>query len=82
MKNITVSLDDELYRRSRIAAAESDTSVTALVREFLAGFTEGETSDKSAEVSKSVMKVIRKMRRRHPGFNPENLLSREEAHMR
>jgi len=35
MKNITVSLDDELYRCSRIAAAESDTSVTALVWEFL-----------------------------------------------
>ncbi|MCC6718877.1 MAG: hypothetical protein IT555_13420 [Acetobacteraceae bacterium] len=35
MKNITVSVDDETYRRARIKAAERDTSVSALVREFL-----------------------------------------------
>ncbi|MCA9165236.1 MAG: ribbon-helix-helix protein, CopG family, partial [Planctomycetales bacterium] len=39
VKNITVSLDDELYRRARVAAAQSDRSVTALVREFLTAFT-------------------------------------------
>lgn len=35
MRNITVSVDDETYRRSRIRAAELDTSVSALVRGFL-----------------------------------------------
>lgn len=35
MKNITVSVDDETYRRSRIKAAEAGTSVSALVRSFL-----------------------------------------------
>lgn len=35
MRNITVSVDDNTYRRSRIRAAELDTSVSALVREFL-----------------------------------------------
>ena len=35
MKNITVSVDDETYRRARIKAAERDTSVSALVRGFL-----------------------------------------------
>ena len=35
MKNITVSVDDETYRRARIKAAEQDTSVSALVRRFL-----------------------------------------------
>jgi plasmid stability protein len=35
VKNITVSLPDLVYRRARIKAAERDTSVTALVREFL-----------------------------------------------
>lgn len=35
MKNITVSLPDDVYRRARIRAAERDTSVSALVREFL-----------------------------------------------
>lgn len=35
MKNITVTVDDETYRRARIKAAEQDTSVSALVRKFL-----------------------------------------------
>jgi plasmid stability protein len=35
VKNITVSLPDDVYRRARIRAAECDTSVSALVREFL-----------------------------------------------
>lgn len=35
MKNITVSVDDDTYRRARIKAAEQDTSVSALVRKFL-----------------------------------------------
>jgi len=35
VKNITVSVDDETYRRARMKAAERDTSVSALVRDFL-----------------------------------------------
>ena len=35
MKNITVSLDDDTYRRARVKAAELDTSVSALVKKYL-----------------------------------------------
>ena len=35
MKNITVSVDDETYRLSRVKAAEAGTSVSALVRAYL-----------------------------------------------
>ncbi len=35
MKNITVSVDDEIYHRARIRAAEKRTSVSALVRRAL-----------------------------------------------
>ena len=35
MKNITVSLYDDVYRRARIKAAELDTSVSALVKKYL-----------------------------------------------
>lgn len=35
MKNITVTVDDETYRKARIKAAERDTSVSALVKRFL-----------------------------------------------
>ena len=33
MKNIIVTLDDHLYRKSRITAAQADTTVTALYSE-------------------------------------------------
>ena len=35
MKNITVTIDDDTYRRARVKAAEMDTSVSALVKDFL-----------------------------------------------
>ena len=35
MKNITVSVTDDLYRQARICAAQRDTTVTELVRSFL-----------------------------------------------
>ena len=35
MKNITVSIPDEIYLKARIKAARRSTSVSALVRDFL-----------------------------------------------
>lgn len=35
MKNVTISLDDDTYRRARIRAAEQGTSVSAMVKAFL-----------------------------------------------
>jgi plasmid stability protein len=35
MKNITLKIDDETYRRARVLAASEGTSVSAMVREFL-----------------------------------------------
>ena len=35
MRNITVSIPEEIYRQARICAAHSDLSVSALVRKFL-----------------------------------------------
>jgi len=43
MKNITVSVDDEAYRKARIRAAELDTPVPAIVRKYLTEFAEGES---------------------------------------
>lgn len=37
MRNITVSVPDDVYREARIRAAEQGRSVSALVAEFLAG---------------------------------------------
>ena len=35
VKNVTIAIPDDVYRRARIRAAERDTSVSAMVREFL-----------------------------------------------
>ena len=35
MKNITLKVDDETYRKARIRAAQAGTSVSAMVLEFL-----------------------------------------------
>lgn len=35
MKNITVSVDDETYRKARVYAAANDTSVSAIVKSYL-----------------------------------------------
>jgi len=43
MKNITVTLDDETYRRARIRAAELDTSFSAMVKAFLIAVAAGES---------------------------------------
>ena len=44
MKNITVSIDEDTYRLSRIRAAELGTSVSALVRRYLDALGRGQAA--------------------------------------
>lgn len=44
MKNITVSVDEKTHRIARIRAAELDTSVSALVRQYLRELVSGGTT--------------------------------------
>jgi len=41
MKNITISMDDDLYREARIKTAEQSTSISALFKNFLIRLTVG-----------------------------------------
>jgi hypothetical protein len=41
MKNITVSVSEDVYRAARMWAAEHDTSVSALVGEYLGSLARG-----------------------------------------
>lgn len=41
MKNITVSVSEDVYRAARMWAAEHDTSVSALVAEYLGSLARG-----------------------------------------
>jgi len=76
MKNITVTVDDETYRRARIKAAEQDTSVSALVKRYLAELASGESEfDRLAREE-------REIRARIHGFDGGARLSREDIHER
>lgn len=76
MKNITVSVDDETYRRARVKAAERDTSVSALVRQFLAELagTESETERLKRE-ERAIREEIRT-------FRATDRLTRDSLHER
>lgn len=68
MKNITVSIDDETYRRARMAAAANDTSVSAMVREMLISLTSNiapESVEEAAE--RRLHAFLRKNARPSPG---------------
>ena len=76
MKNITVSLDDETYRRARVRAAELDTSVSALVRQFLAQMASGESE------TARLKREERALRDTIDSFRASDRLSRDEVHDR
>jgi hypothetical protein len=76
MKNITVTVDDETYRRARIKAAEQDTSVSALVKHFLAEFAAGESD------AARLKREERALRERINSFRAADRLPREDVHSR
>jgi plasmid stability protein len=76
MKNIAVSLDDELYRRARIRAAQEETSVSAVVRRFLTEFaSEGTEFERLKRREQELREQIQK-------FRAAERLPRESAHER
>jgi hypothetical protein len=76
MRNITVSLDDETYRRARIIAAERDTSVSALVKQFLVDLAAGETE------FERLKRLEQETRARITNFSASDRLSRDELYDR
>jgi len=76
MRNITVSVNDDTYRRARIKAAERDTSVSAVVRDFLASWTGEETDfDRRRRLQNETLKTIR-------SFSARERQTRDEVHAR
>ena len=76
MKNITVSLDDETYRRARVRAAAEDTSVSAVVRRFLVEFAATESE------FERLKREEKQLRERISDFRASDRLSRESLHSR
>jgi hypothetical protein len=76
MKNITLAVDDDTYRLARIAAAERNTTVSALVRDYLRTFVrpgDGQT-DSAADLFAALDRT--------QGFRAADRMTREEAHER
>jgi plasmid stability protein len=76
MKNITVSVDDDTYRQARIKAAERDTSVSALVRQFLTELAAGESD------FERLLQHERDLRARITDFSASDRLPRDEVYDR
>ena len=83
MKNITVSVDDETYRLSRVKAAEAGTSVSALVREYLLALVQGRAvgtgRDRLGQLQDDTLKEIRA---RGAGLRSADNFSRSALHAR
>ena len=87
MRNITVSVDDETYRQSRIRAAELDTSVSALVRGFLEGLVEDHAYGARPETTEErrrrlLEEVLADFDARGVGVSVAGNLSREDLYDR
>lgn len=83
MKNITVSIDDDLYRAARIKAAQQSTSISGLFRNFLLELTAEETGEtKFQRLAREEQELRAELRARRIGLKPGHNLSRDELHDR
>ena len=76
MENVTVSLPDDVYRRARIKAAERDTSVSAIVRQFLLDLGERESDlERRRRLQSEILASIHR-------FRAGGRLTRDKVHDR
>jgi plasmid stability protein len=80
MKNITVSVDDEIYHRARVRAAEQRTSVSALVRQALQDLASEETEFE--RLKRLEGEISSKLLARSSRFSASDRLSRDDVHHR
>jgi plasmid stability protein len=76
VKNITVAVPDDVYRRARIRAAELGKSVSGLVADFLNSLSERETEFSRLEAKQ------RRIQSEIHHFRARDRLSRDQVHDR
>jgi plasmid stability protein len=76
VKNVTLSVPDEVYRAARIRAAERSTSVSALVAEYLRSL-----ADSPAEFSR-LETLQRQVQNEIEHFSARDRLDRDAVHSR
>lgn len=75
VKNVTVAIDDEIYRRARIRAAEQGTSVSAMVAAYLRDLSAGDEFSVKEALQDRVLSEI-------TAFRASDRLPRDEVHDR
>jgi hypothetical protein len=76
MANLTITIDADILRRARVRAAEQDTSVNGVLREYLTAYAAaGQTWERAAE---AVLRLSAKAR----SARGDRRWSREELHER
>lgn len=76
MKNITVSVPDDVYRTARIRAAERGTSLSSLVGDYLRSLSEREAEFSRLEAQQ------RRIQEEIETFRGSDRLDRDELHER
>jgi len=80
MKNITVSVNDEVYHRARLRAAELRTSISALVSRFLEKTALEESNvDRLKRLERE---TVSRIHARQKGFSAKNRLKRDDLYDR
>jgi len=76
MRNITVSVPDEVYREARVRAAEASTSVSALVADYLVSLTRSDAEfTRLADQQRRIVSQIQR-------FRASDRLDRDDLHDR
>lgn len=78
MKNITIALDDDTYRKARVAAAHRDSSVSALVKKFILSLTAEAPVPRDLKRDQEVL--LDGLWKKYPGFTSRENLSRDALH--
>ena len=83
MKNITVSIEDDLYRTARIKAAEQSTSISGLFKAFLIRLTNSDAAETEFQrLAREEQELRAELRTRRLGISPAHNLTRAELHDR
>jgi hypothetical protein len=80
MKNITVTVGEEIYHKARVRAAERKSTVSALVKEFLTKIVEEESSFERMKREEDELR--QNLRQNGVVFSAEERCSREDLHDR
>lgn len=82
VKNITVSVPEEVYHAARVKAAEQRTTISAIVREQLQSFAnKSEPNQRGRRILETIERIQRERAAAgEPPFDPAENLTREELY--